>query len=148
MISESQTTGRKIGWLSLGALFSSLLGSPIEWLKNSLVFRPEVNVKSSPAEYGLSYHDVRFGGPDGGTLHGWYIPGLEESADSRAPLFIWFHGNGGNIAHRLSHLRLLYQHVSGSHFLFDYQGYGKSRGKPSITGILADGRDAITLVHT
>jgi fermentation-respiration switch protein FrsA (DUF1100 family) len=51
------------------------------------------------------------------------------------------------VAHRLSHLRVLYTHVGGSHFLFDYQGYGKSRGKPSIPGILADGRDAIALAH-
>ncbi len=36
--------------------------------------------------------------------------------------------------------------MGGSHLLFDYQGYGKSRGKPSIPGILADGRDAVALV--
>jgi len=147
MIDESPITSRKIGWLSLGALFSSLLGSPVEWLKNSLVFRPNANVNSSPAEYGLPYRDVRFGGRDGSTLHGWYIPSLKGPTDSQEPLFIWFHGNGGNIAHRLSHLRLLYQHVGGSHFLFDYRGYGKSQGKPSVAGILADGRDAITLAH-
>jgi fermentation-respiration switch protein FrsA (DUF1100 family) len=41
----------------------------------------------------------------------------------------------------------LYTQVGGSHFLFDYQGYGKSKGKPSIPGILADGRDALAFVH-
>jgi fermentation-respiration switch protein FrsA (DUF1100 family) len=62
-------------------------------------------------------------------------------------LFIWFHGNGGNIVHRLDHLRLLYDQVGGSHLLFDYQGYGRSQGSPTIPGILADGRDAVELVQ-
>src|SRR5262249_35832406 len=47
---------------------------------------------------------------------------------------------------RLPQLQLLYRQVGGSHFLFDYRGFGKSRGKPTLSGILADGRDAITLV--
>jgi uncharacterized protein len=141
---ESQA---RIGWLSIGALVGTLLESPVTWLKNTLLFYPNVRVETSPAAYGLPYEEVWFGGPDGRTLHGWYIPSARTIGPGPEPLFIWFHGNGGNVAHRLSHLRVLYTHVGGSHFLFDYQGYGKSRGKPSIPGILADGRDAIALVH-
>lgn len=147
MIGKSYTASRKVVWDSLGPLYSSLLAMPVEWLKNSLLFHPNIMVDSSPIEYGLPYEEIWFGGPDGRTLHGWYIPSPRGSDDSQEPLFIWFHGNGGNIAHRLSHLRLLYKRVGGSHLLFDYQGYGKSRGKPSIPGILADGRDAIALAH-
>ncbi len=129
------------GWTSFGALVASLLNAPVDWLKNVFVFHPSREVLTSPAAYGLPYEDVWFGGADGRTLHGWYIPGHGE------PLFIWFHGNGGNISHRLSHLQLIYRHIGGSHFLFDYRGYGKSRGRPSIPGIIADGRDAVTLVR-
>ena len=135
-----------VGWTSFGALVASVLGAPIEWLKNALTFHPNPVVSTSPAAYGLPYEEVWFGGTDGRTLHGWYIPGPAGPSGSEEPLFIWFHGNAGNIAHRLSHLHLLYQHLGGSHLLFDYQGYGKSRGKPSIPGILADGRDAVALV--
>jgi uncharacterized protein len=141
---ESQA---RIGWLSVGALVGTLLESPVTWLKNSLVFHPNVRVETSPAAFGLPYEEVWFGGPDGRTLHGWYLPGASTFGSGPEPLFIWFHGNAGNVGHRLSHLRVLYTHVGGSHFLFDYRGYGKSRGKPSIPGILADGRDAIALVH-
>jgi fermentation-respiration switch protein FrsA (DUF1100 family) len=130
-----------IGWTSLGAVVASVLGMPVEWLKNTLVFHPSRMVDTSPAEYTLPYEEVWFGGTDGRTLHGWYIPGRGDL------LFIWFHGNGGNIGHRLPQLRLIYDHVGGSHLLFDYRGYGKSRGRPTIPGILADGRDAVAVAH-
>ncbi|MEW6299042.1 MAG: alpha/beta hydrolase [Thermodesulfobacteriota bacterium] len=132
---------RVAGWTSFGALVASLLNAPVDWLKNVFVFHPSREVLTSPAAYGLPFEDVWFGGADGQTLHGWYVPGRG------APLFIWFHGNAGNISHRLSHLQLIYRHIGGSHLLFDYRGYGRSRGRPSIPGIVADGRDAVTLVR-
>jgi len=135
-----------LGWSSLGAVVASALGAPIEWLKNSLTFHPNPVVHASPAEYGLPYEEVWFGGPEGRTLHGWYIPQRSEAVHAADSLFIWFHGNAGNIAHRLPQLQLLYEKLGGSHFLFDYQGFGKSRGKPTIPGILSDGRDAVALV--
>lgn len=141
---ESQA---RISWLSVGALVGTLLESPVTWLKNILIFHPNIRVETSPAAYGLPYEEVWFGGPDGYTLHGWYIPSARTGGSGHEPLFLWFHGNAGNVGHRLSHLRALYEQVGGSHFLFDYQGYGKSRGKPSLPGILADGRDAVALVH-
>ena len=118
--------------MSVGALVGTLLGPSVTWLKNTFVFHPNVRAETSPAAYGLPYEEVWFGGPDGCTLHGWYIPSAGPIGPGQEPLFIWFHGNAGNVGHRLSHLRVLYDHVGGSHFLFDYQGYGKSRGKPSM----------------
>lgn len=143
MMSDANSANWKLGWASVSALLGSLLTSPIDWLKNAVVFHPNVKVHTSPAEYGLPYEEVWFGGTDGRLLHGWYVPGRRASTDSAAPLFIWFHGNAGNVSHRLAHLRLLRERVGGSHFVFDYQGFGKSRGKPSIPGILDDGRAAI-----
>ncbi len=135
-------------WSSLGVMAASVLGAPVEWLKNTLAFHPNRVVHTSPATYGLPYEEVWFGGRDGRTLHGWYIPRLKQASALPEPLFIWFHGNAGNIAHRLPQLQLLYQQVGGSHFLFDYQGFGQSHGKPTIPGILADGRDVVALVRS
>lgn len=133
--------------MSVGVFLGTLFTSPVTWLKNTFVFHPNVKVEGSPAAYGLPYEEVWFGGPDGRTLHGWYIPSAKSGEAGPEPLFLWFHGNAGNIGHRLAHLRVLHDRVGGSHFLFDYQGFGYSRGKPSIPGILADGRDAIAVVH-
>ena len=127
-----------VGW---GALFATVLSAPIEWFKNALLFHPNTVVDATPADYGLAYEDVRFGGQDGTLLHGWYIPGPGEM------VFVWFHGNAGNIRTRLEHVRAMHGWVGGSHLLFDYQGYGLSRGSPSISGILADGRAAVQLIQ-
>ncbi len=127
-----------VGW---GALFATALSAPIEWFKNVLLFHPNTVVDATPADYGLAYEDVRFGGQDGTLLHGWYIPGPGEM------VFVWFHGNAGNIRTRLEHVRVMHDRVGGSHLLFDYQGYGLSRGSPSIPGILADGRAAVQLIQ-
>ncbi|MBM4259436.1 MAG: alpha/beta hydrolase [Deltaproteobacteria bacterium] len=143
MMSDANTTHWKVGWASVSALLGSLLTSPIDWLKNAFVFHPNTQVQTSPTEYGLPYEEVWFGGADDRLLHGWYVPNHQTATGTSDPLFIWFHGNAGNVSHRLAHLRLLRERVGGDHFLFDYQGFGRSRGKPSIAGILDDGRAAI-----
>jgi fermentation-respiration switch protein FrsA (DUF1100 family) len=143
MMSDANIANWKVGWASVSALIGSLLTSPIDWLKNVFVFHPNTSVQTSPTQYGLPYEEVWFGGVDDRLLHGWYVPSHQTGTDTPHPLFIWFHGNAGNVGHRLAHLRLLRDHVGGSHFVFDYQGFGRSRGSPSITGILDDGRAAI-----
>ncbi len=127
-----------LGW---SAFFASTLVVPVEWLKNFFLFHPSSTVDVTPAVYELAYEDLRFGGENGTLLHGWYIPGPGDV------IFIWFHGNGGNIQNRLEHAYLMYTHVGGSHVLFDYQGYGLSHGRPSIPGIISDGRDALRLIE-
>ena len=127
-----------LGW---SAFFASTLVAPTEWLKNFFLFHPSATVDVTPAVYKLAYEDIRFGGANETLLHGWYIPGPGDV------VFIWFHGNGGNIQNRLEHAYLMHTHVGGSHVLFDYQGYGLSHGRPSIPGIIADGRAALRLVR-
>jgi fermentation-respiration switch protein FrsA (DUF1100 family) len=127
----------------LGEWIASTFHRPIEWLKNTLTFHPNTKLKTTPAEFGLQYEEVRFGGPDGQLLHGWYIPNGRPANFGKEPLFLWFHGNAGHIGHRLGQLRLLHEHIGGSHFLFDYQGFGLSQGKPTIPGIIRDGREAL-----
>ena len=141
--SDANAGNAKIGWAPVNAFFGSLLAMPVDWLKNAFIFHPNVKVDVSPTDFGLPYEEVWFGGTDGRLLHGWYVPSLRKETAITDPLFIWFHGNAGNVGHRLAHLRLLREQVGGSHFVFDYQGFGKSRGKPSATGILDDGRAAI-----
>ena len=144
---------------ALGAALLSLFGTPLEWLKNSLVFHPGSKLTVSPTEYGFQYEEVWFGGPDGRTLHGWYLPGktslMTDShtrgeqrylSGSGPALLVWFHGNAGTIGGRLDHARLLSDHLGVGHFMFDYRGYGNSRGKPTIPNFLADSRAAVALV--
>lgn len=56
-------------------------------------------------------------------------------------LLIYFHGNAGNIYHRLSDLQQL-QSFGVNVIGISYRGYGKSDGSPSEAGIYLDG-DAV-----
>ncbi|TAL10986.1 MAG: alpha/beta hydrolase [Nitrospirae bacterium] len=81
---------------------------------------------------GLPLEDVWFDAPDGTRLFGWYV-----RASGSPAVLLWCHGNAGNIIHRLENLALLYR-AGLSAFLFDYRGYGRSRGTPSEDGLYQD----------
>ncbi|MBC2716628.1 MAG: alpha/beta hydrolase [Desulfobacteraceae bacterium] len=57
-------------------------------------------------------------------------------------ILIFFHGNAGNICHRLSDIGNL-KNCGINVLAISYRGYGKSSGKPSEKGIYSDGAAAI-----
>jgi len=76
--------------------------------------------------------DVWLDTPDGVTILGWWIP-----ADGGRLATIVFHGNAGNLTHRIEHIRAI--PAAGSSLLIvDYRGYGKSEGRPSEQGVYKD----------
>jgi len=103
-----------------------------------LLYQPTAEIAITPLEAGLRYEEIDFRAADGVWLNGWYIPSRGE--DSMAVLF--FHGNAGNISYRLESARIFHR-IGMDVFLFDYRGYGKSRGKPSEEGLYWDGRAAL-----
>jgi len=90
----------------------------------------------SPSSSLVSKEDVHFISGDGVRLHGWYI----SSKSSNATL-LWFHGNAGNITHRLVNIEAL-KPLDLDIFIFDYRGYGKSEGEPNEEGIYLDSQAA------
>ena len=54
---------------------------------------------------------------------------------------MWFHGNAGNITHRLENIQKL-ESLRLDIFIFDYRGYGKSEGKPDEPGLYLDAQAA------
>ncbi len=91
----------------------------------------------TPAQWGLQYEDLRFPASDGMSLHGWFVPGAGDVT------WLWFHGNGGNVSHRLEDLTLLSSRLGVNIFLFDYRGYGLSDGRPSERGTYRDAVGAL-----
>jgi len=86
---------------------------------------------------GLGHEDVWFESADGTRLHGWFVP---HPAPKRAILYC--HGNGEHVAFNADLAALLRDSLQASVFLFDYRGYGRSAGRPSEEGCIADGRAA------
>ncbi|HLC41744.1 MAG TPA: alpha/beta hydrolase [Methylomirabilota bacterium] len=109
-----------------------------ETIERSLIYFPVAELIATPADLGLAFRDLWFQTEDGIRLHGWYIPG-------RSPLtLVWFHGNAGNISHRLENIHLFHDRLGVGVFIFDYRGYGKSQGRPSEEGLYRDARAALT----
>jgi hypothetical protein len=97
----------------------------------SFIFFPEKEIWTSPSDGGMEHEDVYLPCQDGVTIHGWFIPGSGETA------MLFFHGNGGNISHRIEKIRLLcYPEISS--LMIDYHGYGLSQGKPSEASCYLD----------
>ena len=92
--------------------------------------------KDNPTRIGLPYETVRFFTQDGLELHGWFI-----GARNARPVLLFFHGNGGNITHRLDSIAQFHR-LGLSIFIIDYRGYGESEGRPNEQGTYEDARAA------
>ncbi len=110
-------------------------------MEHHFIFFPDRQLVATPSLYDLTFEEVHFSAADGTALHGWYLPGEVDQ-----PLVLFFHGNAGNISHRLDNLRLL-RKLGVSVFIFDYRGYGQSAGKASETGTYSDARGALAWVQ-
>jgi fermentation-respiration switch protein FrsA (DUF1100 family) len=96
---------------------------------------PGRELTASPADLDVEYEDVFIETADGVRLHGWFIPG------SSARVLLFFHGNAGNISHRLDSIRQ-FLGLGLSVFIIDYRGYGQSGGKTTEKGIYRDANAA------
>ena len=109
-------------------------GCRFEMLDHQYIYFPQGwEARDWKALSGLPLEEVWLTTRDGVRLYGWYV----EAPDSPGVL-VWYHGNAGNIAHRLENLIELHRRGL-SVLLFDYRGYGQSEGRPSEEGLYQDG---------
>jgi len=69
----------------------------------------------------------------GKQLHCWYF-----KVANATKTILFSHGNAGNLSSRNSILNLLTK-TGASVFIYDYEGFGKSEGLPTIDGICENG---------
>jgi fermentation-respiration switch protein FrsA (DUF1100 family) len=104
----------------------------------SMLYLPGVpgrQLEATPEAVGLDYEDVWLDTRDGVRIHIWFVP-----ADSTRTV-LYFHGNAGNISHRLYTIRQLHE-LGRSVFIIDYRGYGESDGRPDEDGLYRDAEAA------
>ena len=106
-------------------------------LDERLLFQPAEASRGNYRPEGLEFEDVSFRSADGTALHGWYCP----CENPRAHI-LFAHGNAGNLSFWSQRMRELQQDHCVCVFIFDYRGYGKSAGKPTVPGVLQDARAA------
>ena len=101
-----------------------------------LLFIPFGEVVATPATVGLDFEEVEITTSDGERLHGWFVPHPEPRG-----VLLFFHGNAGNISHRLESIALFHR-LRLEVFIFDYRGYGRSSGRPGEDGSYRDAEAA------
>jgi fermentation-respiration switch protein FrsA (DUF1100 family) len=111
-------------------------------IEERLIFHPSATIARTPRQAGLEFEEVFFTARDGVRLHGWFVPHRR----ARSTL-IWFHGNAGNISHRVDNIKLLHDKVNVHVFIFDYRGYGRSEGRVTEAGTYLDGEAAVEHVR-
>lgn len=102
--------------------------------QSHLVYYPQIGrgVEATPQAYGLAYEDVEIRTQDGERIAGWWVP-----AEASRGTVLFFHGNAGNISHRLDYL-WMFHGLRYSTLIVDYRGYGRSTGSPSEDGTYRD----------
>jgi hypothetical protein len=103
--------------------------------EKGLIFFPMPALEGTPKDYQLSYENVFFPAADTTRLHGWFVPSSDPEVNTT---LLWFHGNAGNISHRLENLALLHRYLDISIFIFDYREFGLSEGQISKAGTYLD----------
>lgn len=102
--------------------------------KNTL-FYPSKIIEKYPYSLNLNYEDLYFYSDDV-PLNGWFIK------NEKAKYTIFFcHGNAGNISGRIDKAKFFYD-LNCNFFIFDYRGFGKSKGKPTENNLYKDAESA------
>lgn len=91
---------------------------------------------ASPGDIGLQFEDVSLTTADNEVLHGWFVP-----TTGSVGTVLFFHGNAGNISHRLDSIEI-FNELNLDVLILDYRGYGQSSGKTSEQGTYTDAQTA------
>ena len=111
-----------------------LLVVVVYFMQSRMLYLPNVSGREltmTPSDVGMDYQDVAIETTDGVTLHGWFIDGRSSQ------VLLFFHGNAGNISHRLDSIRQ-FLNLGLSVLIIDYRGFGRSDGKTTEKGIYRD----------
>jgi fermentation-respiration switch protein FrsA (DUF1100 family) len=131
--------GRSTLWsvIQIGLLVYLGLLALVYFKQDALVFQPTIDrgFQATPASIGLGFDPLALTTPDGETLDGWHVP-AGRGKPARG-LVIIFHGNAGNISHRLDYLRMFHD-LGFASLIIDYRGYGRSSGRASEEGSYID----------
>ena len=119
--------------IAAGYLFIVLI---LYFAQGYLLYKPTREIEFTPSDSGLSYKEIFIKTKDGIEICAWYVPATESKGT-----ILFCHGNGGNISHRIDTIKI-FNSLGLNVLIFDYRGYGKSKGAPSERGTYLDAEAA------
>lgn len=101
----------------------------------------------SPRQFGITdFEDLQIPTPDGEKLHAFFL--RQPRTPSRRNLTVlMFHGNAGNIGHRVPIAKALQDTLQCNVFMLEYRGYGLSTGVPDEGGLKIDAQTALDYIR-
>lgn len=133
----------------LAAIGSSLL----YFRQNSLIYPSSIlNSRTEvpkPSQFKISpdnSESLYLTTPDSETLHAYYLRPANVLLQKNVTILM-FHGNAGNIGHRLPIAKALSESLGCHVFMLEYRGYGLSTGAPDETGLNIDSQAALDFVR-
>nr|CAG4636358.1 EOG090X09ZU [Eubosmina coregoni]SVE69938.1 EOG090X09ZU [Eubosmina coregoni] len=117
---------------------------------DKLLYYPEVPQNSrifvpSPNTFGLPFENLYLKSLDSTKLHAYFIP---QPQPHQCPTILFFHGNAGNIGHRLPNAKGLFKHLQVNILLLEYRGFGLSEGKVSEAGLYKDAQAGLNYLFS
>lgn len=106
---------------------------------NKLFYLPTRDEPATPANWGCPYREVELISKDGTRLHGWWI--VNKGAASRGTV-VFSHGTAGSMGHHLGFVIWLVK-AGYEVLIYDYRGYGQSKGITDRRGMIQDARAAL-----
>jgi hypothetical protein len=99
--------------LIAGVCLYAVIVAFVYYRQSSLIYYPDMpgrNIVATPERIGLEYQNVQFVTGDKVNLHGWFIPHRAAKGT-----LLFFHGNAGNISHRLESIEIFHRPMRKLH---------------------------------
>ncbi|KAF8184836.1 Alpha/Beta hydrolase protein [Pholiota molesta] len=156
------------GTLATAATLSTLGVGLIYYGQNYLIypsaFPPGSRIDvAAPSDFELPYEALELKTSDDITLRCYLLPQkkdigysgafIDTPADmsedefiARRPTILMFHGNGGNLGHRIPLAGIFYKRMRCNVLMMCYRGYGLSEGSPSEKGLRIDAQTGLDYI--
>ncbi|KAI9924060.1 hypothetical protein ASPWEDRAFT_26338 [Aspergillus wentii DTO 134E9] len=120
--------------------------------QNELIYPRNIPVDARtkvpvPSQFGVSdFEELQIPTPDGESLHAYFLrPSNKRLAGDVTVLM--FHGNAGNIGHRIPIAKILQETLGCNVLMLEYRGYGYSTGVPDENGLKIDAQTGLDYIH-
>jgi len=147
----STVAGSMASYMRLPVLVSSgiaaVLSSLLYFKQKALIYPSHVpNLARSevprPSQFGISdFEELMIPTLDGEKLSAFYIRAARRRSRKNITVLM-FHGNAGNIGHRIPIAKMFMQSMGCNVFMLEYRGYGLSTGSPDEAGLMVDAQTA------
>jgi hypothetical protein len=107
-----------------------------------MFFYPDTCDYGHPRRLGLQVEELHFAAADGSMLHGRFIRARGTARGS----VLHLHGNAANVTNHWPLVAWL-PDAGFNVLMFDYRGFGKSQGRPTLDGAAQDAHAALTALR-